>query len=106
MRVLLDECLPRKLKNAFRMHECRTAPEAGFAGIKNGTLLRLAETAAFDVLLTMDKGLEYEQNLRGRRIAVVIIRAKSNRLADILPHVPACVAAIGSARAGELYRVG
>jgi hypothetical protein len=106
MRVLLDECLPRKLKSNFRMHECPTVPEAGFAGKKNGALLRLAELAGFDVLLTMDKGLEYEQNLRGRRIAVVIIRAKSNRLADILPHVPACVAAIGSVRAGEFYRVG
>jgi hypothetical protein len=106
MRVLLDECLPRKLKGSFPDHECSTAPEAGFAGKKNGALLALAEAAGFDLLLTLDKGIEYEQNLKGRRIAIVIIRAKSNRLADILPHVAACTAAMQTLAPGQLVHVG
>lgn len=61
MRILLDECIPRKLRNEFPDHECRTVPEAGLAGKKNGALLSLAERAGFEVFLTMDKGLQYEQ---------------------------------------------
>jgi hypothetical protein len=64
MKVSLDECLPRKLKYALPDHDCQTVPEAGFAGKKNGFLLTLAEGHGFDVFLAMDKGIEYEQNLR------------------------------------------
>jgi predicted nuclease of predicted toxin-antitoxin system len=78
MKVLLDECIPRRLKNALSDHECRTVPEAGFAGQKNGLLISLAEAAGFDLFLTMDKGLQYQQNLEGRNIAILIVRAKSN----------------------------
>jgi hypothetical protein len=85
MRVLIDECLPRKLKNALPDHKCHTVPEAGLAGQKNGRLLSLAEAAGFDLFLTIDKVLQYQQNLAGRSIAVLIVRAKSNRLADVLP---------------------
>lgn len=76
MKILLDECLPRKLKYSFAEHECETVPEAGLAGETNGRLLSLAEFAGFDLFLTMDKGLPYQQNLSGRRIAVVIFRAR------------------------------
>ena len=66
MTVPLDECMPRKLKSAFADHECKTVPEAGLAGQKNGRLLSLAESTGFVLFLTMDKGLEYQQNLAGR----------------------------------------
>jgi len=69
MRVLLDECIPRKFRNEFPDHECRTVPEVGLAGSTNGALLSLAEGAGFEIFLTMDKGLQYEQNLTGRNIA-------------------------------------
>ena len=59
MKVLLDECIPRKLKSAFSEHDCKTAPEAGLAGQKNGVLLSRAQDAGFGVFLTMDKGIEY-----------------------------------------------
>jgi hypothetical protein len=85
MKVLLDECIPRKLKRSVAGHECLTVPEAGLAGKKNGELLSLAESLGFGIFVTMDKGAEYEQNLGGRTIAINILRAKSNRLADILP---------------------
>ena len=84
MRILLDECIPRKLKYRLPGHECRTVPEAGLAGKKNGSLLDLAESAGCEIFVTMDKGLQYEQNLAGRNIAILILRAKSNRLVDLL----------------------
>lgn len=61
MRVLLDECVPRALRQDLPGHDVKTVGEAGWAGVKNGALLRLAETA-FDVLLTVDRNLEYQQN--------------------------------------------
>ena len=88
MRVLLDECVNQRLRNYLPGHECESAEYAGFAGLKNGELLDAAESAHFDVLLTVDRGLEYEQNLAGRRIAIIIFRSKSIALQDLLPHYP------------------
>ena len=99
MRILLDECIPRKLKNNFGEHGCQTVPEAGLAGKKNGELLALAERLDFEVLVTMDKGIEYEQNLRERNIAVVVLRVRSNRLVDLLPHMRACLERLHTNRA-------
>lgn len=63
----MDECVPRKLKNSFsNQHDCRTVQEAGRAGLKNGDLLLVAE-GKFDVLLTLDRGFQYQQTLAGRR---------------------------------------
>jgi len=106
MKVLLDECIPRKLKNSLQGHDCQTVPEAGLAGQKNGALLSLAESDGFEVFLTMDKGLEYQQNLAGRAIAIIILRAQSNRLTDLLPHLPACITMMRSIRPGQVIRVG
>ena len=84
MRVLLDECLPRRLKSELSGHEAKTVPEAGWAGTKNGDLLRLASTA-FDVFLTVDTSLAFQQNLAGLEVAVIALRARSNRLDDLRP---------------------
>ena len=81
-------------------------PDEGLAGKKNGELLALAERAGFQVFLTLDRGLEYEQNLRQRAIAIILIRAKSNRLADLLPHITEIRRVLGSIRPGELVKVG
>ena len=78
MKVLLDENLPRKLAGHLVGHKCRTVVVCGWSGKKNGHLLALADTQ-FDVLLTLDKNLPYQQNLGTKRIAVVIVRARSNR---------------------------
>lgn len=106
MKVLLDECLPRKLKDRFAGHDCYTVPEVSLGGKKNGELLSMAERQGFGVFLTMDKGLEYEQNLAGRQIAVIILRAKSNRLVDLVPLVEACLAEMRSVERGQIARVG
>ena len=84
MKILLDECIPRKLTYHLLNHDCSTVPEAGFAGIKNGALLSLSAGIGDHIFLTMDKGVAYEQNMAGVNIGVVIMRARSNRLADLL----------------------
>jgi predicted nuclease of predicted toxin-antitoxin system len=106
MRVLLDECVPRKFQQEFTGHDCTTVPEAGLAGRKNGDLLALAERQGFEVFITMDRGIRYEQNLVGRSLAIIIIRAKSNRLVDLLPHASACLAQMRSIRSGQVVLVG
>jgi len=92
MRILLDECIPKKFKNCFVGHDCSTAPEVGLAGLKNGELLTAAEREGFQVFVTLDSGIRYQHNLAGRSIAIIVIRAKSNPLIELLPHADACIA--------------
>jgi predicted nuclease of predicted toxin-antitoxin system len=107
MRVLVDECAPRALLTflARHGHECLSVQDAGWSGKQNGELLDLAEDR-FDVLVTLDTNLRYQQNLSMRRIAIVVILASSNRLVDLAPHFPACAAALDSIRPGEIAAVG
>lgn len=105
MRVLLDECLPRQLKRELTGHDARTVPEMGWAGKSNGELLRLA-AAQFDILLTVDRGIQYQQNLLGSRIGVVAMAASSNDLDALRPLVPQVLQAIPGIRPGQFLRVG
>ena len=77
MRVLLDECLPKRLKHLLIGHNVQTVPEAGWAGKKNGELIRLA-TGKFDAFITIDSNLIYQQNLSGVSFGVVVLSARSN----------------------------
>jgi hypothetical protein len=106
MKLLLDECVPRKLKDHLRGVECQTVPEAGFAGKKNGELLSLAEQAGFQVFLTVDRGIEFEQNLRHLTIGVLVILAPSSRLDDLMPHAPEILEVLSSIQRGQLVKVG
>jgi uncharacterized protein DUF5615 len=85
VRVLLDECLPRRLKRELVGHDARTAPEMGW-GSRNGELLALA-VSHFDVFLTADRNLSYQQDVSTVDIAVVVLAARSNRLDDLRPLV-------------------
>ena len=87
MKILLDECIDQRLAAEITNHEVKTVPEMGWANVKNGQLLTLAQ-ADFDVFVTVDRNLPYQQNLPKYNIAVVVLRAKSNRLADLQPLVP------------------
>jgi hypothetical protein len=80
-------------------------PECGWAGKKNGELLLLAEPQ-FDVLLTLDKNIPYQQDLKFGRIAILIVRAPSNRVQDLLPVIPDCLLALQSIEPGRVVRVG
>jgi predicted nuclease of predicted toxin-antitoxin system len=107
MRVLLDECVPMGLSPALREqgYQCDTVREAGYGSKKNGELLKLAEDK-WDVLLTVDRNIKYQQNVAGRKIAILILRAKSNRLPDALKHLPACLEALRTIRHGQIMEVG
>jgi len=76
------------------------------AAEKNGQLLQLAEEAGFQVLVTVDKNIPYQQNLRGRSIALLIIDIKSNRAKDLRLHARACIEAFGSIRPGQVVKIG
>lgn len=106
MKILLDECVPKDLCKSFSGHECRAARVAGFGGKKNGELLDAAERAGFDVLITVDQRIPYRQRLAGRKLSLIIIHAKSNKLEVVVAHAPACVAALRSIKRGRLLRVG
>ena len=104
-KLLLDECIPRKLKDHLSGYECITVPEAGWAGKRNGELLSLAEQAGFQVFVSLDQGIEFQQNLQGRGVAVILLRAKSNRLADLIPLVGKLSRSLSSIEPGELVRI-
>ena len=87
MRILLDEDLPRRLASLLAGHEVATVQRRGWTGVKNGRLLALA-AGEFDVFLTMDRNLEFQQNLLTLPIAVLVIEAVSNRLEEIVPLIP------------------
>ena len=105
MRVLLDECVSEGLRNYLAGHECQTARYAGFAGLENGQLLTAAEAAKFDVLLTVDRGFAYQQNLGHRKIAVIIFCGKSVLLEDLVPLMPVCLAHLESIEPGQVVRI-
>ena len=105
MGILIDECMDERFRNALPGHDCQTARYAGLAGLKNGELLTAAETAGFEVFLTVDQGIEYQQNLLTRKLAVIILGAKSNRLKDLLSLAPICLARFKSLEPGKVIRV-
>ena len=105
MRILLDENLPRKLAAHLAGHQCRSVAESGWSGKRNGELLALADPL-FDVLLTLDKCLPYQQSLQSGQIAVLIVRARSNRIQDLLPVIPECLAALERIQPRQVIRVG
>jgi hypothetical protein len=104
-KLLLDGCVPRKFKNHLPGHECVTVPDAGWAGKKNGELLSLAGQAGFEVFITLDRGIEYEQNLSAHNIALIFLRAKSSRLADLIPLASAVIAALEPIGPGQAVHV-
>jgi predicted nuclease of predicted toxin-antitoxin system len=105
MRVLLDECVPRKLKRELAKHEVLTVTENGWSGIKNGELLALAE-AEFDVFLTVDQNLSFQQKLKGFDIGIILLVARNNRLKTLLPLMPEVLEAIGKTKVGDFVCIG
>jgi uncharacterized protein DUF5615 len=99
VRVLLDECVDWRLARDIVGHEVRAAHEMGWSGIKNGQLLSLA-VKEFEILVTVDRNLSFQQNLVSFEIAVIVLCATSNRLADLQPLVPKLLQAIPSAKRG------
>ena len=105
MKVFLDECVDWRLARDIVGHDVKTARQMGWTTIKNGTLLTLA-SEHFDVFVTVDRNLSFQQNLGNFSIAVVVLQAKTNRLADLRPLVPSLLAAIESALPGAAKFIG
>ena len=104
MRVLLDESVPRQLAQVLAGHEVQTVTQAGWSGTKNGELLRLAD-ATFDVFVTGDQHLQYQQNLSKVRIRIVVIKARDNRVKTILALAERILAAIDDSKVGQLVMI-
>lgn len=105
MRVLLDEQLPRQLAQEILGHDVRTVQQQGWAGLGNGELLRRAADAGFEVFLTADRNLQFQQNLVLSPLRVIVLAASSNALEDLLPLVPSILRSIPDASPGQVRRV-
>jgi len=107
MRVLIDECLPAGLKDSLVAlgYEAETVRRAGYGTKKNGELLTLMD-GRWDVLLTNDRNIQYQQSMTGRNVSILILCAKSNRIKDLLPLMPACADALLSISPGRIVEVG
>ena len=104
MKVVLDECLPRKLKRFLPGYDVSTVPEMGWAGIKNGMLLRTMEPAV-DVFITIDGNLEYQQNLSRFKMGLIVLAAPDNTIETLSPMAPHILQALQNIRPGQLVRI-
>jgi hypothetical protein len=105
VKVLLDECVNRRLARELPGHEVTTVPERGWAGIENGELLALAEKE-FDAFITVDRKLSVQQDLTKFQIAVILLRARTNRLEDIRPLALTLLGKVEHAPVGALTVIG
>lgn len=104
MKILLDECLPLDLRHSFSNHDAHTAQWAGLKSKKNGDLVRAAETAGYDVLLTVDQGIPHQQPV-SRRLAIILVRARTNQIEDLLPFVDAISEALKTITPGQIVSI-
>lgn len=105
MRILLDESLPIELAFELSGHDVIPVQKMGWAGLKNGELLVRAADR-FDILLTADQNLPYQQNLNNLPIAVIVITARSNRIEALRPHISELLATLASIQPCTLVHVG
>jgi predicted nuclease of predicted toxin-antitoxin system len=103
MRILFDQATPVPIRQHLTGHEVRTAAQQGWHTLKNGDLLAAAEADGFDILLTTDKNMRYQQNLSGRRIAIVVLGLQ--QWPSLRPHVERVAEAVRSAAPGSYTEV-
>lgn len=100
MKILLDECLDRRFAKEIVGFQVKTVPQMNWAGVKNGELMRLAEIE-FDVFIIVDRNLSFQQNLPKYNIAVLVLRAQSNRLKDLQPFAAKIVEILPKLKKGK-----
>ena len=105
MRILLDECLPRRLLRDLRGHLATTVPRQGWAGKTDSELIRLAE-GEFEVFITIDSNLVFQQNLRNSGLCIVVLCALNSRYETLQPLIPQLLVAIEKLSPGTIIRVG
>ena len=104
MKILLDECVPAQVRHAFPGHDAVTVQEQGWTGLKNGELLAAAESAGFDLFIAADKNIRQQQNLAGRRLA--ILELWTNHRPTLEKHFDAIRAAGGKTRSRRIFSSG
>jgi predicted nuclease of predicted toxin-antitoxin system len=105
MRILLDENFPVDFAKLLVGHEVATVYGLGWSGIKNGELLRRAHSVC-DVFVTLDRNLEFQQNLKVLPFGIVVVRARSNRVAELAPHIASILAAANRVAPGQVEKAG
>jgi len=105
VRLLLDECIDRRLARELVGHDARTVTQMGWATFKNGALLSVAEKE-FDVFVTVDRNLSFQQNLTKYNLAIVVLHAKTNKLEDLRPLVPALLSALPKIQPKQTIAIG
>ena len=105
MKILLDHNLDRRLKRFFQDHEVLTTQENGWADVLNGELLRLAEENGFEAMITADSNIKPQQNMKGRSISIIVIRAGNNRLITNSTMIASVESVLASIKKGEIVEV-
>ena len=105
MRILLDESLPKELRSELPGHDVRTVAEMGWSSLRNGELLARS-AARFDVFVTADQNLQYQQNLSTLPVAIVVLAAKTNRIQDLRPLIPELLVSLAALGPRSLVRIG
>ena len=104
MRILLDECLPLDFRHSFPGHDAHTAQWAGFKGKKNGELLRAAESAGYDVFLTVDQGIPH-QLPGGGKISIILVRSRTNQIEDLVTFIDAILRGLEVITPGQIIAI-
>jgi predicted nuclease of predicted toxin-antitoxin system len=105
MKIIIDECLPKKLCSLFVEHDAYTVPQLGLAGTQDGELLNALEARQIDVFVTIDGNIEYQQQFMNRTFATIVIRSVSNRFEDLIPLQLSLKDAIKSVKKGTVVRI-
>jgi len=106
MRVLIDECVDRRVKKHLAGQDAWTVQEMGWKGKKNGELLKEMVRNNFEVFLTIDKGFRHQQNIKAAGVAVVLMKVRKNTLRELLPLMPAVNAALTGIKPGDVVEIG
>ncbi len=101
MKILLDECPPLDFRDSFPEHDAHTVQWAGLKGKKNSELLRAAEAAGYDVLLTVDQGIPHQQSPIGRKVAIIVVRSQTNQIEDLMPLADEILRALKTVQPGQ-----
>lgn len=105
MKILLDECVARKTKVLLAEYEVYTVPEMNFEGLKNGNLLSKMEEKGFDILLTIDKNIDYQQNVKKYQVTIVILDVLKSNMKYIEELLPKFKESVNSFEKGKSYRI-
>ena len=105
MKIIIDECLPKRLRALLPFDQVWTVPQIGLAGTKDTDLLNALDEKDIDVFITIDGNIEYQQQFAGRKFGTVVIRAASNRFPDLVPFADSLVDVITQVKAGTIWRI-